>query len=876
MKALVFILLISMVSNVTAKPFSAHTEYSRSGDMLAPTLLFNEGELIELTTRYTPRELSDQITRLDALCTAYLTLGQYDKFFSCIDVWESTSFVRTLGFKFDKDQAPERSSYAKAGQLLIAETRQTPTLYPVELQGRKHRLLAEAWFQLGDYQQSLQHATAALQAYAKVPALSAQTAYRNNLTFMAMYHGGHAPNSNASYSEPEYALPGGSDTFYWAYDQLFANTLAAQSEIRLGQSQRARPYLQALAVVNKSAAGDEINNSFHRARQYFVNTLLFELGDYQAMKPMTISNSEIGQQMLGYLAAGTGAVLMVGDVALALAGMNTDGALSKLAPSFFGVSEDLLANRLFAGLPFREKFQLALIASQHKNWSEMLKHLDDIVEDDDSEPFQEIRWLGWYQKGFALEQLGRLDDALKAYEQSIVLLENSRGNLSTESQKIGFVGDKSSAYQRAVAVLIKLGRNGEAFAYAERARSRALVDMLADSQARREAMPSSLTAQPLQLAQASNSDVKSRLVNTSTERGLQRARRASVENKQLQTQSLTTVTALSAQQLQALLSPGQLLIEYIELDQQWYAFKVSANAIDVVALNTPNLTERVSLYRKQLLRKQGQLFLANSQQLYQQLVAPLALADNTQVTVVASGVLHYLPFASLHDGKRYLLEKVTLSHLPSATVAAFLSADSVDSASQTSMLAMGNPTGDLPGAEREVKQLQQLLPNVSMVLTGQATETLLKRQGGQFKQLHIASHAEFNSQDIHQSRLVLAADGSNDGSLTMAEVYGLELNADLVVLSACETALGELANGDEVIGLTRGFLYAGSDNIVASLWKVDDMATQKLMNKFYQRLDQPAESYDLALRNAQLALLHNGYAHPFYWSAFQLTGRAGK
>jgi len=125
-------------------------------------------------------------------------------------------------------------------------------------------------------------------------------------------------------------------------------------------------------------------------------------------------------------------------------------------------------------------------------------------------------------------------------------------------------------------------------------------------------------------------------------------------------------------------------------------------------------------------------------------------------------------------------------------------------------------------------------------------------------------------QSTAQSRLALAADGSNDGSLTVAEVYGLRLNADLVTLSACETGLGKAMSGDDLIGMTRGFLYAGSSNIVASLWEVEDEATGELMKQFYRNLFA-GQSKKEALRQAQLSLWAR-FPNPLYWAAFYLTG----
>jgi len=136
--------------------------------------------------------------------------------------------------------------------------------------------------------------------------------------------------------------------------------------------------------------------------------------------------------------------------------------------------------------------------------------------------------------------------------------------------------------------------------------------------------------------------------------------------------------------------------------------------------------------------------------------------------------------------------------------------------------------------------------------------------------VHLACHGTFNPEKPLDSGLLLAGDNSNDGMLTVGELYDLQLNADLVTLSACETALGKIANGDDVVGFTRGFLYAGTNSIVSSLWQVDDRATSILMQAFYRLLG--TQDKRSALREAQLKVKETYNTHPYYWAAFQLTG----
>jgi CHAT domain-containing protein len=133
----------------------------------------------------------------------------------------------------------------------------------------------------------------------------------------------------------------------------------------------------------------------------------------------------------------------------------------------------------------------------------------------------------------------------------------------------------------------------------------------------------------------------------------------------------------------------------------------------------------------------------------------------------------------------------------------------------------------------------------------------------------VASHGEFDSANPLSSALLLAAPTREQGRLTVSDLYQLGLNAEIVTLSACETGLGRVASGDDVVSLTRGFLYAGTSTVLASLWQVDDDSTTYLMTRFYHHLHNNIRGE--ALRLAQLDTRAR-YPHPFFWAPFYMTG----
>jgi CHAT domain-containing protein len=192
------------------------------------------------------------------------------------------------------------------------------------------------------------------------------------------------------------------------------------------------------------------------------------------------------------------------------------------------------------------------------------------------------------------------------------------------------------------------------------------------------------------------------------------------------------------------------------------------------------------------------------------------------------------------------------------------------------LLALGNPDLgdsklDLQFAEGEARTVASLFPDSRLLVRKDASETNFRKAGSAFRRIHFATHGMFRADAPLSSGLFLAKDTDNDGVLTVGELYSTHLNADLVTLSACETGLGKIANGDDIVGLTRGFLYAGARSIVASLWSVDDRATAQLMESFYRNLAHMSKLE--ALRQAQINT-RRAFPHPFFWAAFQLTGRA--
>jgi CHAT domain-containing protein len=267
---------------------------------------------------------------------------------------------------------------------------------------------------------------------------------------------------------------------------------------------------------------------------------------------------------------------------------------------------------------------------------------------------------------------------------------------------------------------------------------------------------------------------------------------------------------------------------------------------------------------------------APTEQLYDYLIRPIEKdLVGSELILIPHGATHRIPFAVLHDGEQHLGDKYTLTNAPSATVYTLL--QQREQSTATGLLALGNPAGylgSLSGAEEEVQAIQSLFEQSVVFTEDQATEQALKDRHTGLRVLHIAGHGVYDRASPMRSHLVLAPDDTNDGRLEAHEAYSLDLEGtELVVLSACDSGSGVVAGGNEVISLTRPFLYSGAQKVVASLWKVNDSATRDLMVSFYEHYTVNGTTASEALQLAQEEMrASDRYRHPYYWAAFQVIG----
>ncbi|MDX2177004.1 MAG: CHAT domain-containing protein [Candidatus Sumerlaeia bacterium] len=511
----------------------------------------------------------------------------------------------------------------------------------------------------------------------------------------------------------------------------------------------------------------------------------------------------------------------------------------------------------------------------------------------DAVPLREVQWRAHYGLAELLLADGPDPAAAPELERALGVLDTLRAGLRVEEFQEGFLADKQAPYDALVELLLDLGREEEALAVSERARGRNFLDLLGNRRpglrtpeenelsAREREASDAILALERRLGAApaaKRAEIESELARARAEYSslLVRLRAA---NPQLS--SFVRVEPVDLDALRALLEPETALVVYHLLEDEAVLWVVRRDGI--TARRSPVSRAEVAARVGSLRERLQDLAPVDAEiaAMSEALIAPAmdGLSGAARIGFVPHRELHTLPFPALRErsGGPLLIEGYALFHLPSASVLPY----SVErrtpeprARQELRVLAVGNPETNIPGsdlpfAQKEAERLRFEYPDITVATGGAATEEWVGANAGGYDVIHIASHGEYNPLAPMVSGLLLAGKGDGEGRLTSEEIFALPLAADLVALSACQTGLGRVTAGDEVVGLNRAFLYAGTRQIVSTLWRVDDIATAVLFKHFY-RNDRDLDRAE-ALRQAQLRVAAR-YPHPAYWSGVALTG----
>jgi len=525
----------------------------------------------------------------------------------------------------------------------------------------------------------------------------------------------------------------------------------------------------------------------------------------------------------------------------------------------------------------------------------------------------EVTWRLHAGLGAVLRDQGTTDAAAVQLRAAIEDIERTGQSLVLAERRSGYLTDKWDVYAQLASLERDLGRVATAFAVSEQMRANEMLELLAlgrisaptdtaaDLVAREQDLRrhiGELTGQlerPAAEAQALRGPDLSRAGAVNREALLHaQASYAELllEMRELAPRHSALVSRETAawQSVAARLAPDEAFIEYLVSEASALAFVVTRDTVVAFTLGVGrrDLAQSVDFVRGTLTPRGAvgldSLWRTPLRQLRRNLIAPIEtsglLAGKTRLIIVPHAELHYLPFAALLGGEgrgHYLVERYQVMVTPSASVWLALGARTPDH-DTTGVLAFAPQPGALSASLGEVAAISRLGGADTRVVRGTAaTEAAFRREAPTRRVIHLATTGVLNKQNPLFSYVEFAPDRGDDGRLEVHEVFGLDLAADLVVLSACQTGLGsgalsDVPAGDDWIGLARAFLSAGAGGVIATLWPVQDRASAALMQQFYKGYaigGDPGRS----LAAAQRALLSEpATASPYYWAGFELVG----
>jgi len=473
---------------------------------------------------------------------------------------------------------------------------------------------------------------------------------------------------------------------------------------------------------------------------------------------------------------------------------------------------------------------------------------------------------------FLHQEMREYERALDYYGQAIDLIEGLRAGVSAAEARVGFFATVVDTYAHAVLLCLEIGDQERAFDTVERARARALLDILA---AGLPDLPGEKGATTMTSAEVQAALPDDALLLEYFTTGL------------VEAPDYRTAAPPGVQRHR--FPPARTLIFAVTRDEvQVHDAGLSPN--DLLPRRLDSVVERHFL--EPHIRRT----------LYDRLIAPIAglLQDRQRLYLVPHGPLHYIPFQALiaPDGETLLREEApVLVYAPSATILFHRMSERTDQAS-TTCLAIGYNDQEgvrLCFAEEEAYGVAQLTGGTALVGPSPKKATLYS-QAGNYRLLHFSCHGTFDPQAPLASALHLA---SGEALTALDVLEHLRLGCDLVTLSACESGLSRVRRGDELIGLIRAFMHAGAPALISTLWRVDERSTLILMERFYREI-QAGMSLAQALKRAQLHLKnltrqealailthfpHDSvgtslaeedeeriFADPYYWAPFVLVG----
>ncbi len=578
---------------------------------------------------------------------------------------------------------------------------------------------------------------------------------------------------------------------------------------------------------------------------------------------------------------------------------------------------------------------IGIVYSRQEDYDQAIEYCQRAIEAASLTGKEYLLWEAHFEIANSYMKKSNYQDALQNYKNSIDYLENIRSRIILEELKASYLGtDKRlEAYQNTINLLYEMSRlepeksyDSEAFHFLERAKARAFLDRLQVSQVNiTHDVDRELIDQENELMEEISS-LNSELLRPgfSPEQEKETKERLNQSEEQLDAlkrkirmlspayASLKYPQIISLEETQKhILDSGTAFFEYSLGEINSYAFVITKRNLKIFPLPpAEKIRSLVRGYLEAIADRDNDDFRLGHE-LFKILVSPGLEGKFKKIIFIPDGILHYLPFETLlaeEDSRRWLIKDYKISYAPSITsLREIIEHEGArKQKAQKDLLAFGDPyfgpeeeradaedeekkapseTGSqfsrLQYSGQEIERISNLFKKqaADVFKRDKATEEQLKKLDLMpYRILHFATHCIIDDTKPARSHIVFSVGNvsTEDEILQMREIFNLELNSDLVTLSACQTGLGQFIKGEGIVGLSRAFFHAGASSAIISLWAVHDQATSQFMERYYFHLRSSNSIMD-ALQKTKIEMIDSGVlSHPYYWAGFVVTGHSDK
>ena len=506
-----------------------------------------------------------------------------------------------------------------------------------------------------------------------------------------------------------------------------------------------------------------------------------------------------------------------------------------------------------------------------KNYENAVNHLTDSINTN-----RKSRFLTYYYRGMAYEQLGKLNESLSDYMESIELIETNRETLKTTFLRETYLKDKTDIFARAILLSFRTGSHEQAYRLVQQSKSRGFNEILESV----KISPDTVTPQvisELAAVRANIDKIVSASPGTDEIGPLREAEDRYIRYKKLTKEQamnsaeIKPFSPMPVPEIQSLLDEKTALIEYYLTGSEILMFYMDSSSfiphledfktsglINIInAVKTTGVSERLKWYLNKHASFMPEKFIHK-------------LSGKQRIIFIPHMILHHFPFGILlTPNGRYLAEEYEINIINTPRM---LSQPGSQQAKDTGkMLVICDPAGNLEGACEEGKNIKTINPRIELLMNKKATKSAILSKLSKPSVLHFACHARIQPDRPLFSYLSVVNDDGAPARIELNEIYDTSINAVLVVLNCCDTGLGNIESSDDVVSFSRAFILAGARNVLVTLWEIHDDISNEFIHKFYIELINNKKDTRTALRIAQLYMINKGYT-PYHWSSFQLVG----